>query len=1009
MSTKRKGGLSSKSRVRYGGAGGSASQSKLLPVNKSREQRAEAVKAYNEQVAGLSFVQREEMLVGNDEDDIGMPYSYDAEFQLGGGGDDEGWEDVPAGFHTLPPGEEAFLQSHAGGEAILHQMMDGVRPGSRSNRIQKQIDSWNAQMDILVDAYLEHKVNEYEVQLFSHPPNAQKTNQTLLLHGYIGASPERPAIAFSLRTLEIYRQHRVTPRFTIESLAKTLNYLHEVPRKAYLAEQLMGAYDAYLALLRALDARVQIALGRDEQWIAKNICPPCFYKLQDEVKLKLSWLGCIDGNNSLKLVDSTFRAGNPRFDNRKSTSFRWLTPAQVDRYQDEVKNAPKISMATAASFAAVTNSLVTPPATSDPPVIPADPNRAEAISGQDGSNDGAAWLNVNELAEAEAVLPDSNDDVAWLNVNEMNETDVKELEQCVNTCVERWKNAGPEARKKMFALFAVAGIFLCVCRHGHVLIMCDMIRSGELMKYPLAIMAYLYDTYEGEMGIGYDIMCAFIKTLLRSSLGRKTVAVRLRGVVPAFHGHAHNRCCQLGWHPMYVEGVGLEDFEECERTFCLSNNLASCTRLATPFHRQQQIDEHFQFHDFDKHAASGNFIFQNYRQAVEKITLNMVKLHVLEEQLHTTAADYEKDLKDEAQHLESLKHEPPEVARTVEYMELLGKYEVASDASRKAENDYKSLDYLIVHKGIKKNEITAIRTRYRTTHSRLLLVDEELSRFEIENGYVERWTSASPEYKEAVTLMAERRYRLALDKLERLTVQRLLELTKLSHMREKIGKALRTRADAIHRALNDYNLAATSLNPPRDPLTWAQVLLNVSLADFDLLRDTRSDIRQLPWANPTRLEAAALHFGITRAKEEISRLNVEIKRLISFMIDEHVDYYRAISSRMFTDPRMALELSGRYQYSARINKSIVERLAKASRLPGFSGNLFPGKRLGRDPDLSLSYPLPLWATDILGLSQVILDYGEDNDALDTPRELDGVDGEMMAQLMDNLDLNFEEL
>ncbi|KAJ7257567.1 hypothetical protein B0H12DRAFT_988360, partial [Mycena haematopus] len=151
--------------------------------------------------------------------------------------------------------------------------------------------------------------------------------------------------------------------------------------------------------------------------------------------------------------------------------------------------------------------------------------------------------------------------------------------------------------KKMFALFAVSGIFISVCRHGHVLVMCDMIRSGELMKYPLAITAKLYERYGSDAGLAYDIMCAFIKTLLRSSLGRKTVALRMRGIVPAFHGHAHNRMCQIGWHPMYVEGVGLEDFEECERTFCLSNNLAPCTRLSTPFHRQQQIDEHFYFFD----------------------------------------------------------------------------------------------------------------------------------------------------------------------------------------------------------------------------------------------------------------------------------------------------------------------------------------------------------------------------------------------------------------------------
>ncbi|KAJ7220386.1 hypothetical protein C8J57DRAFT_1095058, partial [Mycena rebaudengoi] len=161
--------------------------------------------------------------------------------------------------------------------------------------------------------------------------------------------------------------------------------------------------------------------------------------------------------------------------------------------------------------------------------------------------------------------------------------------------------------KKMFALFAISGIFIAVCCHGHVLVMCDMIRSGELMKYPLAIVAKLLDEYGADIGLGYDIMCAFFKTLLRSSLGRRVVALHMRGIVPAFHGHAHNRGCQIGWHPLYVEGVGLEDFEECERTFCLSNNLASVTCLAMPFHHQQKIDEHFKFHDLNKHASSGQF------------------------------------------------------------------------------------------------------------------------------------------------------------------------------------------------------------------------------------------------------------------------------------------------------------------------------------------------------------------------------------------------------------------
>jgi hypothetical protein len=68
-----------------------------------------------------------------------------------------------------------------------------------------------------------------------------------------------------------------------------------------------------------------------------------------------------------------------------------------------------------------------------------------------------------------------DEDTAWLNVLE-----IDGLKDKLNVCVERWKSASPEARKKMFALFAIAGVFVAICRHGHVLLVCDMIRSGEL-------------------------------------------------------------------------------------------------------------------------------------------------------------------------------------------------------------------------------------------------------------------------------------------------------------------------------------------------------------------------------------------------------------------------------------------------------------------------------------------------------------------------------------------------
>ncbi|KAI0349007.1 hypothetical protein OH77DRAFT_1415686, partial [Trametes cingulata] len=173
-------------------------------------------------------------------------------------------------------------------------------------------------------------------------------------------------------------------------------------------------------------------------------------------------------------------------------------------------------------------------------------------------------------------------------------------------CAERWRNAGPEGRKKMFALFAATGIFVCLCRHGQVLIMCDMIRSGELMKYPKAIVDKLIEVYgvDARIKIGYDIGCEFAQRLHNGSCGPRANGV-VSFVVPAFHGHSHNRGSQVSWHPLYMVGVGKEDFEGCERFFSNSNGLASGTRLSTVFHRHQGIEGMCGFWAEEKHAASG--------------------------------------------------------------------------------------------------------------------------------------------------------------------------------------------------------------------------------------------------------------------------------------------------------------------------------------------------------------------------------------------------------------------
>lgn len=93
--------------------------------------------------------------------------------------------------------------------------------------------------------------------------------------------------------------------------------------------------------------------------------------------------------------------------------------------------------------------------------------------------------------------------------------------------------------------------------------------------------------------------------------------------------------------------------------------------------------------------------------------------------------------------------------------------------------EYSRLDYNIIHHGYTRKQIADVKTRYRTTYTRWLAYNEEVCRFEEDNHIETRWTPASPEYKDALKVVGQRTYRKALDHLERLCVQRLLELTKL--------------------------------------------------------------------------------------------------------------------------------------------------------------------------------------------------------------------------------------
>ncbi|CDO74657.1 hypothetical protein BN946_scf184832.g1, partial [Trametes cinnabarina] len=811
---------------------------------------------------------------------------------------------------------------------------------------------------------------------FTSASPAELPTVTLARRGYMATAPVRPSLAVSFDILSFFRHLRgFCPRISIQAYCQTLCGVHGVFFHRYLALQFSTAFDVYLDILHEVDQRAHVVLHRDQpNWRMHNACAPCLYHLEGEDDLEYSLLVAIDGNSSLKLVDDAFRSGQPQQDSRTWRTDVFMSSDEVDMFKDDVANAQKKRTPSGASIA------------SDLMGGEAVPT---AVPGGSVATDGMGTNIVHPDAPPFRAVPDGGAGHA--------DSLVEEPCESKSVCAERWRNAGPEARKKMFALFAATGIFVCVCRHGHVLVMCDMVRSGELMKYALAIANKLVEVYgpTARIKVGYDIGCEFSKTLSNSSIADRVKDV-ITLIVPAFHGHSHNRGCQLDWHPLYTDGIGLEDFETSERFFSYSNGAAAGTRLATPFHRHQAIEGVVQSWSMQKHAASGKFIYNNYRQALQIIDEGERVLDVLKRDLHLSAADYERYLREERKYLHSLKSEPPEVSLRGEYVEALQELEQEQRKDTTAIATYQKLDYLIIKEGIDGRQIRAIEREYRFAQVRLQRAEEKVHRLEEQLDIDARWSPSSAEYKQAATEMALRRYRRALDHLERLVIQRLFELKKLGmngigyKLREKIGNALKTRAQAIRTALTAYNREATALSPPRPELSWTDVMNMVSIGEFDLLRDSRQDIRSLPWAQVVNRDGMNTYFKVKRAREEINRLNVEMRRLFTALVDEHVDYHHAIEQVKSSDAALAYELAQRQRYHNVVSGHIVEWLLKASRLPGFSGELAYGRRVGRNEGLLDGVSLPAWASYTGQGASTVADADEED--ADEPYDMEDGEG-----------------
>jgi hypothetical protein len=258
------------------------------------------------------------------------------------------------------------------------------------------------------------------------------TTSSLVGQGLIPCAPWTPKLAVATCVLEMFRVAKLRcPHLGVQAWVKTLGDLHGLEFKPYSAQQFTTCFDVYLEILKTVDDRVNEALGRGApDWRLKNCCPACTYKLEGEAKLIFEMLVTGDGNDSLKRVlmkeKGEFddhgvprRGGCERPDPRAADAGGdyFLTRDKVDMWSKEVLKQ-----------------------------VVKEPVRL-----------------TSTISTASSHLPQTGDDPSQ-----------------ASECQERWKNMSEDITAKMWGIFDETGIFVALCRHGFVLMIADMVKSGEL-------------------------------------------------------------------------------------------------------------------------------------------------------------------------------------------------------------------------------------------------------------------------------------------------------------------------------------------------------------------------------------------------------------------------------------------------------------------------------------------------------------------------------------------------
>ncbi|KAJ7326242.1 hypothetical protein DFH08DRAFT_916828 [Mycena albidolilacea] len=701
------------------------------------------------------------------------------------------------------------------------------------------------------------------------------------------STPHHASVVITVCPLEVFRVMQLRcPRLGIQAFVRGLCDLHVVAPRPYLGAQFSTAFNVYLSLRTAADQRMKAALGRDIP----------------NWRLKNACPACLyelEGEPKLKRHVIITQDGN-----NSLKRFGWRE--RVVRF--------------------------------DGTVVPGDSRERYDC----------------RQAPGDFFLPRSDVEV-WAKdeVDELMKDFVPEAGEGGDEgagCKERWENMKEDVTACAWGLYDETGIFPALCRHGFVLVVVDMVQSGELAKYGLSVINHLPRVL-GEVTVGIDVGCKVARQVkAHPQLSVLAKENKFKAVVGAFHGLGHGRLCSICNMAMYVDGMGLEDCENCESYFAKSNALAPTTCYSTVFHRQQAISTYMCHTDLcDAYQGLTIVITNKYRHTL-KIKQGLPALHDAMRALNVSTRDvFETWLTKEKEYLQSMKKEPEEETMEMDYYQKLANLHHSEERLQ----DIRRVNVFIPAATNTTYAEAAKQTRRLETQRRHAgeVVAKNLAAvqdLELRLGIEMRWVAGGKEWAKAALM------------LQGLVVARMFELAKMNmsgtgyKLCKHIAKALQVRSKAVKTALQKYNDAAAAMDPPKPELTWEKVVEYAFLAEFDLLHEGREDICNELWALPAGRVAMDQHFKMLCANEEIERLNLEIPRLLTYMADER-EFLIHHEERLCKEGNTALAhqvRTHRLEYG-RFDDLHRQRLIKLAKEPGFTASLSRGvkQRPGGDVEM----------------------------------------------------------